>query len=93
MGSRLIEMNIDDRNEHNQSNLSYMTGGDLSDAQLHSKSQVIQYSKNSSSGQFAAQNLLLRNNQVINLNSYEVRKQSLQDLKSQNIRMMGGPNG
>lgn len=43
-------MNVDERNEHNQSNMSYMTGGDLSDAQLHSKSQVIQYSKNSSSG-------------------------------------------
>lgn len=73
MGTRANEMNIDDRNEHNQSNLSYMTGGDLSDAQLHSKSQIIQYSKNSSNGQFAAQNIQMRNNQV-NLNSYEVRK-------------------
>lgn len=41
MGQRLIEMNIDEKNEHNQSNMSYMTGGDLSDAQIHSKSQVI----------------------------------------------------
>lgn len=93
MGSRLNEMNIDDRNDLNQSNLSYMTQGDFSEAQLHSKSQIIQYSKNSSSGQFPPQNLLLRNNQIINLNSYEVRKQSLQDLKSQDIRMIGGAHG
>lgn len=90
MGSRLNDMNID---EHNQSNLSYMTGGDLNEAQMHSKSQIIQYSKNSSTGQFAPPSHQKRGNQVINLNSYEVRKQSLQDLKSQNIRMMGGQNG
>ena len=42
MGSRMIDMNNgEDRNDLNQSNMSYMTGGDISDAQLHSKSQVI----------------------------------------------------
>lgn len=84
-------LTAEERTELNQSNLSYATAGDVDGSALHSKSQAvlsqIHDSKNYGGIGAPSQTTQLTNNmqnhgglkpnQLVNLNSYEIRKQSL----------------